>query len=117
MRIGIIGGIDRQEPELSRLAAAAGHVLELHTGKVGGRGAGELRALVARVDLLLVVTDHNSHTAVQMARRLGRQLGCPVVVLARCGVARFQALLAALAARERQAMASGTAGPPVHGSR
>lgn len=101
MRIGVIGGISRQEPQLARRAAHGGHVVEFHVGNVHGRGASELRALVARSEVVVIVTDHNSHGGVQIAKRLARQLKRTSIVLSRCGVARFGALLDALEARER----------------
>ncbi len=79
---------------------------EFHTGNVRGRGASDLRAVIARSDLVVIVTDHNSHGGVHVAKRLARQLKRTSVVLTRCGVARFGALLDALAARERYACGS-----------
>ena len=107
MRIGFVGGISRQEPQLAQLAAQAGHPIEFHVGDVRGRGAADLRALVARADLVVIVTDQNSHGGARMAKLLARQLGRASVVLSRCGVARFAALLDALAARERYASVGG----------
>ena len=101
MRIAVIGGISRQEPQLAQRAARGGHSVEFHVGNVHGRGAGELRGVVARSEVVVIVTDHNSHGAVQIAKRLVRQLNRTSVVLARCGVARFGALLDALETRER----------------
>jgi hypothetical protein len=102
-RIAVIGGFDRQAPLLSELAGRTGRTVEFHTGNVRGRGAHDLRAVIARSDLVVIVTDHNSHGGVQVAKRMARQLGRISVVLSRCGIARFGALLDALATRDRRA--------------
>jgi hypothetical protein len=65
MRIGWIGGRERNETQLERIAAQSGHRLEFHSGHVGGRGAGDLRALVERSDFVVLVTDVNSALAIR----------------------------------------------------
>jgi hypothetical protein len=102
MRIGWVGGLTRSETQLERLAANAGHRLEFHSGHVGGRGAGDLRSLIERVDFVVIVTDINSHGAVIQAKRLAQRLGRGTLVIRSAGVTRFQALLDALATREAQ---------------
>jgi hypothetical protein len=99
MRIAWIGGLDRNEHELSVMAEKAGHALELHTGAVGGRGAGELRAAIGRADVVIIVTDVNSHGAVQLAKKVARQEGRHVQILKRCGRAKFREILGELSAR------------------
>jgi hypothetical protein len=106
MRIAWIGGLDRNESQLVSIAAEAGHVLEFHAGHVGGRGSGELRSAIERADLVIVLTDVNSHGAVLLAKKLCRQLGRGALVLRRCGAARFRQLLEALAARDTHLLAS-----------
>jgi hypothetical protein len=97
MRIGIVGGLDRRARELEDIALARGHQLELHTGVIAGAAsAAGLRALVARVDLVLVVTDVNSHNGVRMARRQARISGRPLRLVRRLGAAQFEALVRAL---------------------
>ena len=92
MRIAIVGGVERNEVAYREIAESAGHVLSFHSGHVGGRGSATLSR---GADLLLVVTDVNSHGAVQLARRLGRKEGVPVVLQRRCSPSRFAALVAA----------------------
>jgi hypothetical protein len=106
MRIGWIGGRERNETQLERIAERAGHVLEFHSGHVGGRGAGDLRALVERSDFVIVVTDVNSHGAVILAKKIAQRMGRGSLVIRRCGSSRFQALLEALAARDQNLAAS-----------
>src|SRR4051812_8097867 len=58
MRIGIIGGVDRSGSLLQEVAEARGHQLELHTGVMSSTvAASSLRALIARSQLVVVVTD------------------------------------------------------------
>jgi hypothetical protein len=53
MRIGIVGGLDRNARELEGLALAEGHQLETHSGVLSGHGSSSgLRALIARSDLV-----------------------------------------------------------------
>ena len=100
MRITWIGGLDRNEAQLERMAAQAGHRLELHTGNTGGRGASELRSAIERADLVILLTDVNSHGGVLLAKKICRQVGRPTLMLRRCGAARFQQLLDAIAQRD-----------------
>ena len=53
--------LTRNDALYERMAAAAGHAIEFHTGHVGGRGATDLRALIERVDLVVILTEINSH--------------------------------------------------------
>ena len=94
MRIGIIGGLDRKQRELEEIALAGGHELEVHKGVVGGTAAANgLRALVARADLVLVLTDVNSHNAVKIARREARLRQRPLRMLRRMGTSQFSAFV------------------------
>jgi hypothetical protein len=94
MRIGIVGGIDRTASLLQGVAAARGHALELHTGVISGSAsAATLRALVARSELVVVVTDVNSHNAVKTARREARLRNRPLRIVRRIGASQFAALL------------------------
>ena len=94
MRVGFVGGVGRAEPHYARLAEDAGHEFVFHDGDVRGRGAHALNRLVDRCDVVVIVTDVNSHGAVLVARERMRQLRrCPLL-LRRCGLARFASLLA-----------------------
>lgn len=96
MRIGWIGGLDRRESALVDAARSAGHRLDFHKGDVRGRGAEELRALVARSDFVIILTDTNSHGAVQQARKAARHYDKPSLLVRNFGASRFQRLLDAL---------------------
>jgi hypothetical protein len=102
MRIGIIGGLDRSESNYVRLAEKLGHELLVHSGHLGGRGAQALEGLLERSDVVVVVTDVNSHGALTLARRRLREVGRTPLLLRKCGFTRFNALLLALTQRERQ---------------
>jgi Uncharacterized protein conserved in bacteria (DUF2325) len=106
MRIGWIGGRERNETQLERIAERSGHSLEFHSGHVGGRGADGIRTLVERSDFVVIVTDVNSHGAVLLAKKIAQQLGRPSLVIRRCGSSRFQALIEALEVRDAQLLAA-----------
>ncbi len=96
MRIGWIGGVERNEGDLVRMARASGHHLTFHSGHMAGRGSLELKNLVERCDLVIILTDVNSHGAVIAARRMVREHATASMVVRRLGAARFQTLLDAL---------------------
>jgi hypothetical protein len=94
MRIGVIVGLDRNVPALHSLAREAGHEVRFHTGVMAGpASAAALRALVARSELVVIVTDINSHNAVRTARREARLLGRPLRIVRKMGHTHFAALL------------------------
>jgi len=96
MRIGIVGGLDRNEGAYSDMAARAGHRFEHHNGHLAGRGGATLDSLVERCDVVVVVTDVNSHGAAWRTRKLARQRGSRCVLMSRCGPSKFMELLAQL---------------------
>jgi hypothetical protein len=81
MRIGWVGGLDRSRPLLFEVALGAGHTLEMHYGHVGGRGSRELEGIVARCDVLVIVTELNSHGGVMHAKRLAQRMGRPALIV------------------------------------
>lgn len=94
MRIGLIGGLDRNVADLQALGASRGHDVRFHTGVMAGpASASALRALVARSELVVVVTEINSHNAVRTARREARQLDRPLKIVRKMGHTQFAALL------------------------
>jgi hypothetical protein len=98
MRIGIVGGVDRGFAALQTMAEAQGHALEAHNGVMSsGAAASSLRALIRRVELVVVVTDVNSHNGVRAARREARNRGRPLRIVRRMGTAQLAALLKQLA--------------------
>ena len=61
---------------------------------MAGRGSDSLEALIERSDLVICVTDVNSHAAVLGARRHARTYGRRFLLTRRLGLSRFRALLA-----------------------
>jgi hypothetical protein len=102
MHIGIVGGLDRNEGFYEDLAKRAGYGFEHHNGHLAGRGTASLGTLVERCDVVIVVTDVNSHAAVWRVRRLTKQRGTRCILLSRCGPSKFTALLAQFAAEQQQ---------------
>jgi Uncharacterized protein conserved in bacteria (DUF2325) len=106
MRIAWVGGVESNETELKHVAEKAGHSVEFHSGHIGGRGEDRLKSSIARADVVVIVTDVNSHGAVLMAKRVAKQLGREYLVTKRCGPARFAKLLAVPRAEDGLALAS-----------
>jgi hypothetical protein len=96
MQIALVGGLDRSEAQYRELAERAGHSIEWHTGDLAGRGAGTLESMIERSDLVIVVTSVNSHGAVWRARKLAKLRHKRLLLLARCGVSKFSAVLSEL---------------------
>lgn len=96
MHIALVGGLDRSEAQYRELAERAGHSIEWHTGDLAGRGAGTLESMIERSDLVIVVTAVNSHGAVWRARKLAKVRRKRLLLLARCGVSKFESLLTEL---------------------
>ena len=99
MRIAVIGGLERHESEITRRGAQAGHTVEFHRGRVGGRHAEELEAIVERSDLSVIVTEVNSHGAVLIAKRAANRTGRSSLIVRTCGPSRFQLIIDALQQR------------------
>jgi hypothetical protein len=96
MRIGIIGGLDRGHDRYVRLAASYGHELVCHEGWMTGPRAGSLEKLVDSCDVVVIVTEINSHGAVLAARKAMSRKGRLPLILRKCGISRFTALLHAI---------------------
>jgi hypothetical protein len=97
MRIGIIGGLDRGHDRYERLAASYGHELFCHEGWMTGPRAGSLEKLCESADVLVIVTDVNSHGAVLAARKAMRRSGRSPLIVRKLGLSRFTQLLEQLA--------------------
>jgi hypothetical protein len=94
MRIGVIGGLDRNVASLQTLAENQGHEVGFHTGVMAGpASSAALRALVARSELVVIVTEINSHNAVRAARREARLRHRPLKIVRKLGATQFAALL------------------------
>jgi hypothetical protein len=104
MRIGWVGGLDRSRALLSEVAEQAGHTFEMHEGHVGGRGSRELEGIVARCDLLIIVTELNSHGGVMHAKRMARRTGCKSLIVRKGSVTTLQRVIATLGNRDSPAL-------------
>jgi hypothetical protein len=100
MHIAVIGGREKNEVELVRIAAEAGHELELHDGHVAGRGADTIGSMIARADVVVIVTGINSHGAMFLAKRAARQHQTPTLIVRKFTGARLHGLIAAWQRRE-----------------
>ena len=94
MHIGLIGGIERGGQRFASLAREQGHSFEFHGGDMAGRGGASLRALLERADVVVIITEVNSHAAVLSARSQARSLGKRCLLVRRFGFSRFRELLA-----------------------
>ena len=93
IRVCLIGGVDRSPALLSRAAASVGAEVEHHTGHMTGRGADGLAGAISRADLVVILTDVNSHNAVLAARRLAVARGRRYVLMRRCSPRNLVALI------------------------
>lgn len=100
MVILVVGGLDRLSNRHEQLAKQAGHRLECHDGCVAGRGQQELDARIDRADLVVVVTEVNSHAAVSRARSRSRAMNRRCLLIRKFGTSRLQSLLAEIAGPE-----------------
>jgi hypothetical protein len=87
--------MERIEPLYREIAENAGHALTFHSGRMAGRGSTALAQLVRAVDLVVIVTDVNSHGATQQSRKLARKHRVPAMLLRRCSPSRFAEILKA----------------------
>jgi hypothetical protein len=93
MRIGIVGGAECVENEYRRVVRDTSHELEFHSGHMSSGGARSLQTLMKRCDLVVIITDVNSHAAVVKARRLARAAGRSPLFARRFGVRGLSALI------------------------
>ncbi|HET6336631.1 MAG TPA: DUF2325 domain-containing protein [Polyangiales bacterium] len=90
MRVGIIGGVERNQARYEEVAKAVGCDVEFHAGHMRGRGTETLDTLIERCDLIVIVTEINSHTAVRMAQKFSRKRGRRVLIARKFGIHTFE---------------------------
>jgi hypothetical protein len=105
MRIAVIGGRYKNEGQLSRIARDAGYELEYQEGHTRGHGMEGVRVAVARSNLVVIVTDVNSHGAVQAAKKAARQFDRPTLIIQNFSAARLYRLIEALNRRRESSPA------------
>jgi len=69
IRVAVVGGLSRATRRWTQIGDAIGVELEHHDGQTRGRGSREIAAVVRRADVVLIITDPNSHGGVAVARR------------------------------------------------
>jgi hypothetical protein len=69
IRVAVVGGLSRAGEQWSRAGRAIGVELEHHDGRTQGRGSHDIVAAVRRADVVVIITDPNSHNGVAVARR------------------------------------------------
>lgn len=69
IRVAVVGGLTRATELWCRAGEAIGVELEHHAGRTRGRGVDEITAAVRRADIVVIITDPNSHGGVAVARR------------------------------------------------
>ena len=92
VHIGVVGGRERNELPLARAGKELGLSLTFHDGKVAGTGSATLQRLAHRSDLVVILTDVNSHRGVQTAKEAARAHGTPFVLVRRLSVSRLDEL-------------------------
>lgn len=92
-KVGIVGGVDRTTVLWQRALDTVGAQLEHHNGHMRGRASDGLASLIDRVDLLVILTDVNSHNAVIAARKLAIKRGRRHVLMRRCSPLKLVSVL------------------------
>ena len=90
MRVGIVGGVERNFARYEEVAKGVGCDVEFHHGHMRGRGPDALDAMVERCDLIVTVTEINSHCAVRMAQKFSRKRGRRVLIARKFGLHLFE---------------------------
>jgi hypothetical protein len=93
MRVAVIGGLERHEAEIERRAGALGHTVEFHRGRVGGRRTEELEAIVSRSEIVIIVTQVNSHGAMYIAKKAADRHARRALVARTCSPSSFRGLM------------------------
>jgi len=86
MRVGVIGGTEKNLTRFEEVAEAGGCEVEFHDGRMAGRGSESLDTLLSRCDVIVIITRINSHAAVQRAQKFCRRHGRKVLIVRRFGL-------------------------------
>ncbi|MGN6106764.1 MAG: DUF2325 domain-containing protein [Kofleriaceae bacterium] len=82
-KVAVIGGLSRATHQWCRTGDQIGVDLEHHDGRIAGRGAAEIAAIVRRAEVVVIITDLNSHGGVGVARRAALASERPHVLVKR----------------------------------
>jgi hypothetical protein len=69
LRVAVVGGLSRGGEQWTRAGDAAGIAVEHHDGRTAGRGSQAIEAVVRRAQVVVIITEPNSHLGVSVARR------------------------------------------------
>lgn len=97
-RVLFVGGVERLERELHKMAGELGVEVETHTGSGQGHRAARLGSLVRRSDVVVVCTSVVSHNGVHTVKREAQGLGVRLVMVRSLGASVARELLASVAA-------------------
>lgn len=77
IRVAVIGGLTRATDLWSEAGRAMGVHLEHHDGRSQGRRADDIASMIRRADVVVIITDPNSHNGVTIARKTALAAGKP----------------------------------------
>ncbi|HEY0193691.1 MAG TPA: DUF2325 domain-containing protein [Kofleriaceae bacterium] len=100
-RVAVIGGLSRAGDLWTRAGDALGVDLEHHDGRIRGRGFGEISSAVRRADVVVIITDPNSHGGVSAARRAAVAHDRPHTLVKRLRPSDLAGVIAEIQAVER----------------
>lgn len=69
LRVAVVGGLTRATHLWTRTGRELGVHLEHHDGQSAGRRADAIASMVRRADVVVIITEPNSHSGVAAARR------------------------------------------------
>jgi hypothetical protein len=93
IRVTVVGGLSRASEQWSRAGREIGLALEHHDGRIRGRRGEDIVSAVRRADVVVIITDPNSHGGVALARRAAIAAARPHVLVKRLRPAGLGALL------------------------
>jgi Uncharacterized protein conserved in bacteria (DUF2325) len=97
IKVAVVGGLSRAGDLWARAGSSIGVELEHHDGRIRGRGAHEIAAAVRRADVVVIITDPNSHGGVGVARRAAIAAARPHVLVKHLRPAGLAAVIADVA--------------------
>ncbi len=96
LRVAFVGGVQCVDRQLVALGDELGVEVEVHQGRMNSQSKQRLVALIARANVMVLVTGVNSHGAVSIATREAERSGTEVRILKFCGSSRARSLLSEL---------------------
>jgi hypothetical protein len=97
LRVAFVGGVACVDRQLMALGDELGIDVEVHQGHMKAQSRQRLAALIARANVVVLVTGVNSHGAVCVAKREAERSGTEVRIVKFCGSSKARSLLSELA--------------------